>query len=149
MASALEMVMSENRSPYDRKIRIGAHEVEGESVDEVEQALYVGCLDRHRTMGIAQHDAMLFEISVRGILEPPRLPSQFNRAESESRLCRMLRRSGPRLVLLAEIALRSFRIRYGLGRICDIPRILLGLGCVHCYLEVAIACGHSPMGIVL
>ena len=65
------MVVGQNGTAHDRKIRIGAQEIVGEQLDEIEE-LYKGrSLDLHGHMLAAENDTVLVIVHIGRILEKP------------------------------------------------------------------------------
>ena len=68
------MCVGQNRTAYDRKIRIGSQEIMGEQLDEIEELHEGGSLDLHGHMLTAENDAVLVIIHIRRITGKTSLP---------------------------------------------------------------------------
>lgn len=98
VAPALEVIVREDRSAHDGKIGVGSHEVVGQRIDEVQQACDVLTVHVHGTVLLAHRDAVLSEIRVGAVLEPPRFISELDGDDAEilSRRMRALRLAAAR-----------------------------------------------------
>ena len=72
MPPALEMLMVEDAAPDDREVAVGADEIKGEDIEEIEQTGEDMPVHRHRGVLFGEDDAMLRIIDVRGVLGVPR-----------------------------------------------------------------------------
>ncbi len=152
--AALEVVVREDGAAHDGEVGVGADEVVGEQVDEVEQAAKRLLVDVHRAVVRAHRDAVLVEVGVGGVLEAPALAVKLHGDDAQVLAGGVLaagrRRAAPgvALVLDAELAGRVLLARrLGRARRGDVARVLLGLGEVDRDLEVAPAGGGAPLDV--
>ena len=69
--SPLEMVMAQDGSSHNGKVRIGAQEIMGKLFDKVKQLSECRLINFHRHMLSVKHDAVLIIVHIWGILESP------------------------------------------------------------------------------
>ena len=140
------MVVGQNRTAYDRKIRIGSQEIMGEQLDEIEELHEGGSLDLHGHMLTAENDAVLVIIHIGRILEKPVCLIDFQRNDPVILSGRMVYPTHISHVFLAELALgitallHQFGSRNGLG-------ILLRFGEIDGNINISIHTGNSPANI--
>ena len=154
MRAALEVVVRQNRAAHDGQVGVGANEVVREQVDKVEQAGQPLAVDVHRTMLGAHGNAVLVKVRVRAVLEAPAIAIERDGDNAQVLACRMSAAvgcggaSGVALVFDAELAGGILFARV-LGGTCrgDIARVLLRLGQVDGYLEIAPVGGGAPFDV--
>ena len=67
----LEMVMAQDGSSHNGKVRIGTQEIMGELLDKVKQLSECRLINFHGHMLSVEHDAVLIVVHIWGILESP------------------------------------------------------------------------------
>ena len=136
------MVVGQNRTAHDRKIRIGSQEIMGEQLDEIEELHEGGSLDLHGHMLTAENNAVLVIIHIGRILEKPVCLIDFQRNDPVILSGRMVYPTHISHVFLAELALgitallHQFGSRNGLG-------ILLRFGEIDGNINISIHTGNS------
>ena len=65
------MVMSQDGSPYNGKICIGARKIAWKSLDNGQESLKGLAANSHGNMLAIEENAMFIEVGIRGILEAP------------------------------------------------------------------------------
>ncbi len=151
VAAALEVVVGQDGAAHHRQVGVGAEEVAGEPVQQVEEARHGGAVHVHGTVLPAHDDAVLAEVCIGAVLEAPRLALQRHGDDAQVLAGRVVaegrggRTAGIALVLHAELAGRV-HVAVGGGGPCrgDVAGVLLGLGEVDGDLEVAPAGGRHP-----
>ena len=145
--AALVMVVAENASADDRKIRIRSHEIMRKYSHEIQQigerlSVYV-----HRYMLLVENDAVLVVVNIRAVLHEEVLPAELYRDDAVILPGRMIEPAGIAFVLCAEQALRisgSFCFPcscYGL-------RVFLRLGQVYRNIQSSVTRVHSPLAVL-
>ena len=71
MASALVMVMSQDRSSYNGQICIGARKIAWKSLDNGQESLKGLAANGHGNMLAIEENAVFIEVGIRGILKAP------------------------------------------------------------------------------
>ena len=146
--------MRQDRAAHDGQVGVGADKVVREQVHKVEQAGETLAIDVHRTMFGAHGNAMLVKVRVRAVLEAPALAVELDRDNAQvlssgvGTAVGCGGASGVPLVFDAELAGRILLARVLGGTGCgNVARVLLGLGEVDGYLEIAPVGGGAPLDV--
>ena len=77
--TALEMFVAQNRTAYNGQVSVGANEIMGEHIQDIEQLFKNGGVDHHGDVLLVEHDAVFVVVAVRGILKCPGFAVYLNR----------------------------------------------------------------------
>ena len=127
MISTLEMIVCQNRSTNNRKIRIRSQNIVRELLHEIKQLAEGIVIDLHRYMLSVKYDTMLIVINIRRILESPLFSIDLNGNNTVILSCRMIDPSCISFVFTAEQTLRISGLLHQL-RCCNRLGVLLRLG---------------------
>ena len=146
--TALEMVMAENGSAYDRQVCIGAQEVMWKCLYKIKQFHKGRTLDLHRCMLTVENDAVLIVIHVWRILESPSAAIHSQRDDTVVLSGRMIGASCISLIFYAKQALGISRL-LGILSCRDRLWILFRLGKIDGDIQSAVLGIHGPLLIFL
>ena len=145
--AALEMIVAQNGTAHNGKIRIGTHKIMGKLFYKVKQLCKGGTFNLHGHMLAVKHDAVLIIIYIGRILEIPAAVIDRNRNDPVILSGRMIQPSCISLVFTAQQTfgvrglLRQLSCGNGLG-------IFLRLGQVDCNIQIAVLRFHHPFAVL-
>ena len=142
------MLMRQDRTADDRKIRIGADRIMREEGDELEKPLKCMNVDLHRDVLSREDDAVLIVVDVRGVLHEPVFSVESERDQADRLACRVVETAGVADIFRAEQAAR-ISVLLLRERSCDRPRILLGLREIDRDVEFTVARLCDPFSVFL
>ena len=143
---ALEMVVAEDGAAHDGQVRIRAHEVVGELLDEIQKLPESAPVDLHGRVEAVENDAVLIVVHIRGVLEEPVRPGDGHGDDPVVLPGGMVHAAGVALVLPAELTLGIAALRGALGG-GDGLGVLLRLGEVDGDVQVAVFCPRHPFDV--
>ena len=139
--------MRKNGSAYDRQVSVRAYEVVRELADKVEQLGEARAVYLHRCMLTVETDAVLVVVNVRRILKEPVRSVDRDRNYPVVLSCRVIDSACVALIFSAQLASRIDGCRHVAGSSYSL-RVLLRLGQVDRYIEVAVLCRSDPLHIL-
>ena len=145
--SALIVVMAQDGTAHDWKIRIGTDKIMRKQLNEIEQLDKSRPLNLHGNMFKVKDNAMFIVIYIRRILESPVGAVDLQRNDPVILSCRMIDSSCISDIFLAEQALGISALFCKLRR-RDGFRILFRLGEIDGNINVSIRTGHAPPHIL-
>ena len=138
--------MAEDGAAHDGQVRVGAYEVVGELLHEVQQ-LPEGCpVDLHGDVPAIKDDAVLVVVDIGGILEEPFAVVDGDGDDPVVPPGGMVHPARVALIFPAELALGVAALGGGLGG-GDGPGVLLRLGEVDGDVQIAVLRGGNPLHV--
>ena len=144
--SALHMVMRKDRAAHDGKVGVGAEEIMGKQLDEIQELNKGGAIDLHGRVLTRKRDTVLVIIYIGRILQIPLRPRHGHGNLTKGLSCGLRRVTRISLVVVAKQALGIAALRQklcsgnGLG-------ILLGLGQIDGNIDIAVLRGRFPLEV--
>ena len=139
--------MAEDGAPHDGQVRVGAHEVVGEELHEIQELPEGGPLDLHGGVLAVEDDAVLVVVDVGAVLEEPVLAVDGHGDHPVVLPGGMVHPACVALVLPAELALGVPALGGGLGR-GDGLGVLLRLGEVDGDVQVPVRRRGDPLHVL-
>ena len=140
---ALEMIVAEDRTSYDWKIRIGAKEIMWEQLYKIKQLDKCISLDLHRSMLTVKYDTMFIVVNIWRVLEAPWTVIDGNRDDPVVLPCRMIDSSCIAFIFRTK---QTFWIAAGFYQLgsCDSLWVFFRLGQVDRDIDLAIFAVYCP-----
>ena len=139
--------MRKDGSAYDRQVSVRAYEVVRELTDKVEQLGEACPVYLHRRMLAVEADAVLIIVNIRRILQEPVRPVDRDRNYPVVLSCRVVYSACIAFILSAQLTSRINGCRHVAGSSYSL-RVLLRLGQVDRYIQVAVLCRSDPLHIL-
>ena len=139
--------MAQNGAAHDGQVRVGAHKVVGELLDEIQELAEGGAVDLHGHVRSVEDDAVLVVVDIGAVLEEPVLAVNGDGDDAVVLPGGVVHTARVALVLPAELALGIAALGRRLGG-GDGPGVLLRFGEVDSDIQVAVGRGSHPLHVL-